>query len=282
MKKPGIRIATMALAAGMVTLAQLPALAAATSTSPSVTIAATSNLPKETGDVWVIYQDPVKYSAANIAGAISNGTTGNVVKLYAQQFPFKKAAVPTGAPITLTATGTTPYSFKASPSLATRYQVKLFATSTSATPLATSAVTTVYVWAQHRYGGLKPCRRPTCHQTVHVRIILPASTLRTERKKHVYVYFGIRLSTQGAPPPPSRITLGGGGARVVSVQKVNTHQYEITITFAFHIGNDGYYFEFDACQKDSEAVDGLNLPGKHGCGRKSISTSINYLGVERA
>ncbi len=62
-------------------------------------------------------------------------------------------------------------------------------------------------------------------------------------------------------------------------KKINAHEYEVTITFTFRIGNDGYFYAFRACQRDTEAKDGLNLPGQHGCGTlKVISVKRPYLG----
>ena len=55
--------------------------------------------------------------------------------------------------------------------------------------------------------------------------------------------------------------------------------YAVTIKFTFRIGNRGYFYEFNACQPDTEAKDGLNLPGHHGCGTlKEISSKRPYLG----
>jgi hypothetical protein len=59
---------------------------------------------------------------------------------------------------------------------------------------------------------------------------------------------------------------------------VNSQQFAVTLTFSFRIGNDGYFFEINACQRDTESKDGLNLPGHHGCGNRSISSTLPYLG----
>jgi hypothetical protein len=60
---------------------------------------------------------------------------------------------------------------------------------------------------------------------------------------------------------------------------VNGHEFAVTLTFSFFIGNHGYHFLFTACQRDTEAKDGLNLPGHHGCGTlRSVSRHRAYLG----
>jgi hypothetical protein len=39
----------------------------------------------------------------------------------------------------------------------------------------------------------------------------------------------------------------------------------------FAIGPDRYSFRFAACTPDTEAQDGLGLPGRHGCGAKTLT-----------
>ena len=50
------------------------------------------------------------------------------------------------------------------------------------------------------------------------------------------------------------------------------------ITFSFRIGNDAYDWDWDACSKDTEAEDGIGLPGHHGCGDERILDSAPYVG----
>jgi hypothetical protein len=280
MRKPGIRIAAVALAAGVVTITQLPALAAAPSTSPAITIAATSHLRKVTGDVSVVYQAG-KYANASISGTVTGAASGDVLRLLARQFPYKKAAAPLGSPVPLTSSASTPYSFTVTPTLATRYEVELFATATSTTPLASSAVSTVYVEEQYRWGPSAYCSRTSCHYAVHLWVIVPPSALKAERTKRWFVYFGLRFSASGTLLPKT-LRLGAAHIRVSRVRKLSNHEYEATITFSYTVPRRGrYQWEIAACQKNSEAKDGLNLPGKHGCGNKLVSGTVSYLGTQR-
>jgi hypothetical protein len=279
MKRTAFRIAATAFIAGAITAPQLPALAAPRAT-PAISIVAKSQFPKVTRDVYVTFGlDSVK--SATISGKVTGGATGEVLRLYAQQFPFKKAPAVAGhMPVS---GATQPYSFTVTPTLATRYQVKLFKTSSAHTSLAASEKVIVYVTANRQERGGDSCnepgQRPVCHQTWHVHVFVPPSTLRTEMPKRWFVYFGIKLSPTGEPSPPKFLKLGAGNPRVSKPQKINAHEYALTIKFTFRIGNNGYFYEFDPCQRDTQARDGLNLPGHHGCGTlKVIGSKRQYIG----
>ena len=43
-------------------------------------------------------------------------------------------------------------------------------------------------------------------------------------------------------------------------------------------GNDAYHWDWNACSKDTEAEDGIGLPGHHGCGDERILDSAPYVG----
>jgi hypothetical protein len=176
-----------------------------------------------------------------------------------------------------------PYSFTVTPTLATRYQVKLFASTTAHVRQAASARAIVYVAANLRALGGSSCnrpgQRPVCHQTWRLRLFVPPSTLRTEMPKRWFVYFGLKLSATGEPSRPKFLKLGAGNPRVSGPRKVSAQEYAVTIKFTFRIGNKGYFYEFDPCQRDTEGKDGLNLPGNHGCGTlKVIRSNRPYTG----
>ena len=280
MRRSGTRIliATAAVAS-VAGLAQAPALGAPITTA-TISISAKSAIKPVTGDVFVVF-NAGKFSNAHIKGSVTGATTGQVLQLFAKQFPFKKAPVALGSPVTLTGTNM-PYSFEVTPTLATRYQVKLFTDTTETTLVAKSAVQPVYIVARFGYSGFKSCnrrgQRPVCHQRVHVAVTVPPSTMRTERPKAWHLYFGLKLSRIGIPSRPKTLKLGGGHARVVSTKKVNSHQYAMTFALSFRVGNEGYSFVVAACQRDTESTDGMNLPGHHSCGNKFISSKIRYLG----
>lgn len=273
MNRIALRIAAAALVAGGVAAPQLPALATAR-TAETITIAAKSELPKITGDVLVIWRNHADNSAT-IHGKLTGGTNGDDLRLYAQQFPFNKAPVLVSQ-ITVNRPNV-PYSFTVFPTLATRYQVKFFGNTSR--PVAQSPKVTVYVAAGGRASGGSTCGRPVCHQTWHLHVFVPPSTLRTEMPKRWFVYFGLALSPSRQPPPPAILKLGAGNLQVSPPRRINGHEYAVTIKFSFRIGNNRYSYSFFPCQRDTEAKDGLNLPGHHGCGTlHEIGSKRQYLG----
>lgn len=269
------RMAVIALAGGALALTQLPALAAPAAT-PTVSIAAHSKLPKVTGDVWVAFE--VRHDlAATISGTVHNAPAGAVVRLFDKQFPFKGTAVKLAGPLALHG-ATSGYSFTVRPTIATQYTAEVFASATAKKALAGSPAAIVYVAAQTRYVGLAKCHRPVCVEHVTVRTIVPPATLRTERKKGWFAYFGLKLSRRGEPAPPKTLLRGGGSASFSASRRVSKTEYDVTLTLRFHIGNDGFFFNFLTCQRDTESADGLNLPGHHGCGAKQVKLPLKYLG----
>ncbi len=126
-----------------------------------------------TGDVFVIYRAGA-YSTAKIHGTVTGATAGDVATLYAQPFPYKKPAVPTGS-ITLKG-ATAAYSFTVTPILATHYAVRLFASGTTA-PVAASRTQAVYLTNAQTYSSFQPCKRPVCHETFRIYTYVPSSAL---------------------------------------------------------------------------------------------------------
>lgn len=274
MKRTALQIAAVALMASSISAVTAPAFATARA-APTITIAAKSAIPKITGDVLVVWRSAADKSAT-IKGTVTGGMSGQDLRLYAQPFPFKKA--PTEITHITLGSGQK-YSFTVTPTLATKYQVKLFATSSGGSSLAASAKVIVYVAAHSHARGGSTCARPVCHQTWHLHVLVPPSTLRTEMPKRWFVYFGLALSRTGEPPPPRILKLGAGNPRVSSPTKVSAGEYAVTIKFSFRIGNRGYFYSFFPCQRDTEAKDGLNLPGHHGCGTlDEIGSKRRYLG----
>jgi hypothetical protein len=275
MRRTAFAIAAAALIAGAISaVPQSPALAAPGAT-PTISITARSPFAKVTNDVYVRFRlDTMK--SATIQGKVVGAAHGEDLRLYAQPFPFKQP--PAKVADLAIGSATMPYSFRVTPRLATRYRAKLFRTSSSGTALAASAKVTVYAAATRRARGGSMCQRPVCHQTWHLHVLVPSSTLRTEMPKRWFIYFGLRL-TRGEPWPPNFLKLGAGNPRVSKPRKISSHEYAVTIKLSFRIGNEQYFYEFNPCQRDSESKDGFNLPGHHGCGTlKAISSSPRYLG----
>ena len=266
-------IAVVVLAGGLVAASGLPALAAPAA-PPTVTIAAKSLFRPVTGDVFVVF-NAGKFANAQIHVSISGAARGDVATLFAQPFPFKSPPAHAGS-VTLTGS-TLSHSFTVTPTLATHYQVEVFANNTSTTALAHSALSTVFVANKMALSGLKACSRPVCRQKVSVQEQVPASTLRNEISKHWFFYFGLNLTTTGTPPPPRVLTLDTH-ATISPSTRTGARTFVRTISWSFRIGNDGFFFNFNFCSRDTEATDGLGLPGHHGCGAPRISATVGYLG----
>jgi hypothetical protein len=270
------RLLTMiAVTGGILGAATLPAVAApATTPRIGMIVQAPFDLNNLT---FVAYHS--RHASAKVFGNVSAATAGEVVRLFAQQFPYNKPAVQTGIPVTLSRSGTVGYSFsKLTPVLATRYQAELFADGNATTPLASSKVMTVYVAKGTPITQSRRCPRPNCVFVVHVKVLLPAQAMRAERTKKVYTYFAVNLSPSHIPPPPSLLKLGAGHPRVTRPRKISAGAYALSITFTFRIGNDAAHWGFNFCTKDTEAADGLGLPGHHRCGATRIPAGIYYLG----
>jgi len=277
MRRARRRVMFAVLGTGVAMAAQLAALAPAQAASPTITIKATSKFRPVTGDHFVVFQDG-KYASARIHGTITGATADEVATLYARQFPYTKPAKPV-ASVTLSPAGTTtPYSFTVTPNLATRYKVKLFASSTATTPLATSPTQNLYVLPKVLVNNPQQCARPVCRERFRIRTFLPNSALRFEMKNHLYPYFGLRLGATSIPPPPKWLYLNGGNARVSASSRISATEFARTLRFSFRIGNHSYYWLWNACNKDFVSKDGLGLPGHHGCGARRIARTVHYLG----
>ncbi len=259
-----------AVAGGTIAGAAAPAMAA---TGPTVTIAAKSQFKPVTGDVFVVFHES-KYDKATISGAISGAASGDVATLFAQTFPYTAAATAAGSVTLAGATGS--YSFSVAPALATRYYVEVLGGDPAAT-LATSATSTVYVSNLQVPAALSPCARPVCTERMRVQEWVPATALRDEIAKPWYFYLGLSLSSSGVPKAPAWLTLDTHAAISKSV-KLGLVRFSRTITFSFRIGDDGYALRLNLCSKDTEAKDGLGLPGSHGCGQHRVLASKEYLG----
>jgi hypothetical protein len=271
------RAALVALAGAAAVAAQLAATSPAQAAAPAVTIAATSKFPPVTHDVFVLYHAGA-YATAKIHGSISGATAGDVAALYAQQFPYKKPAVRLGS-ITLKAAAAT-YSFTVTPTLATKYAVRLFASSKATTLIASSRVQNLYVSNQQQIppNSAWNCSHSVCRLTLPVDTFVPASTLSTEIGKHVYPYFAVNLGGAKTPPPPKWLYLNGGHAKVTRTSRISADEFKYTITYSFTIGNHSANPRINFCTKDTESKDGLGLPGSHGCGASRIPASQSYLG----
>jgi len=257
--------------------ASLLAGSTASHSSTTVPISVKSALPALTGDVYVVYQGG-KQANAEVSGEIKKAANGEVAQLYAQQFPYQHAPAQVGSAILHPAGTTASYEFQVTPTLATRYRVELFASSTASAPLGTSPVATIYVATGGTSANSQTCSRPVCHESMQTVNYVPPSALQTEIAKPWYPYFGINLSPRKEPPPPEWLILDAGSGHVTASHRVSADEFSETVTFSFRIGNDAYYWNWTTCSKDTESVDGIGLPGHHSCGDGRVLDSAPYLG----
>lgn len=241
--------------------AVLPAASSARSDATTVSIiAATANQP--IGHlVWATYGQ-----TAGISGATSDGQAGTTVELQKSVFPFKAGFTAAGQTQT-DATGS--YSFTEKPSLATQYRVVL-----GSDPATQSSVVTVYVGADWINLPTRPCSGFSCRKTFGNKIIYPASVAKREGAKRAYFYFGVRYGSQGTPPARVRLVKTG------RLHHVRGPRYRAAFSVTFSTVQ-AYYYEWAICTKDTEARDGLGLPGHHSCGRRAIPYSAikqGYIG----
>ena len=266
--------APVAVAAGLIAAGVAPAAQASPATY-GVTISATSpHYPgashgKVLGFALVVYKATKgSVNTAVISGNVTGAMSGDVATLYAEPFGTK-SFTSTGSTVNLTGVASQAYSFAVKPSLATKYEVKV---TTVATLDATSAVQTVYVTE----GGSttrenKKCSGTKCTVTYREYEVLPSSAYKTEVKKHLYLYDTVIYRTV-----PKYIYLSGS-AKASKARKVNAGEFVRALTFHVTIRRGGFFIGV-SCSKDTETVDGLGLPGKHGCGLKRFSSKATYLG----
>lgn len=278
MRRAWRRVTLVATLTGSAAIAaQLATVVPAQAATPVITVAATSSNPRVTGDVFVVFHGG-KDGSARIHGTVTGAAAGEVATLYAQRFPYTTAAKPVrSVALSVTSPGTT-YSFTVAPTLATRYQVKVFARKSATTPLATSPRRNLYVVNDGWVTGVKTCGRPVCHEALHIFTVLPSTALRVEMSKPFYTYFGINLSTTGTPPAPRWLYLKAGHASVSGARRISAGEYERTLALSFTVGNDGYNWDWTVCVKDTLSRDGLGLPGSHSCGVGRVLRTVSYLG----
>ena len=243
----------------------------------SFPITASSSLRPVTGDVWVVYRGG-RNAIAQVRGEINGVRPGEIAQLYAQQFPFRSAPVPVGSVSLHPSGGTAAYAFQVTPSVATRYKVVLLRSSTARSPLASSAVSTVYVVLSGANGKARRCSRPVCREAFRISVPVPASALMTELSKRWYSYFAVALAPDKVPPAPKRLRLGAGHSRVSRSRRISATEFRLTVTYSFQVGARAYDWSWNVCTKDTEAADGIGLPGRHGCGGRNLAASVSYAG----
>jgi serine/threonine protein kinase len=247
--------------------------------TPAVLASVSSAYAALDGYVFVKYQDGTDASAA-VSGQVTNAVSGEVARLYAQQFPFTSPPAPADS-AALDPSGTTArYSFQVTPTLATRYTVEVFGNSTATTPLATSATSTIYVIQNKGNDSTWHCSGSQCQLTDTATVLVPASALSTQMALHDYPYFGISYAASGTVPVPATLRLGAGDPVVGSPQQVSANEYQFTLTWSYSTDNEHYAFTWHNCTVSVEAQDGIGLPGggDYGCGSPTIPETEAYIG----
>jgi hypothetical protein len=243
----------------------------------SIPITASSSSAPVTGDVFVDYHEGGK-ATARISGETTHVSSGEVARLDAQQFPYTSAPAPVASLTLQPADGTAKYTFQVTPTLATRYRIELFENSTATTPLAISATATVYVLYDWTSTSTQSCNGVTCRMTSTSLVYVPPSAIAMEMSKPWYVYFAVNLSPSGSPPTPTSIQLGAGDPVVSTSQRISADEFSRNVTVTYTNNNEQSQTALEYCDKDSEAEDGVGLPGSHGCGDPSIPNPPSYLG----
>lgn len=257
-----------------------PALSAFPVSLLTVPISAASGSAPVTGDTFVYYNSG-NLSAARVSGSVKGAARGEVVRLYARQFPYTGAPALVGSSTVNPAGGTAAYSFQVTPALATRYQVEVFGSADATAPIGQSAATTVYVVLGEPYLHVNcTTGQSVCAIRVAETFYAPAAVLQREMSKHWYIYAGANSQPgPSLPPNPASLQLGGLNSAVGSPQRTGSDSFTLTITLSYNHGSDATSFVWWPCAPDTEEQDGLGLPGSHGCATgNAIPTSTPYLG----
>jgi Protein kinase domain len=268
-------LAVVAVVAGIL-LAGSPARQPAVHRPSGIQIAAKSRLALVSGYVFVGYRGG-KDATAQVLGQVKDAARGEVAGLYAQPFPYTSPPARVGS-VLLNPRKSAPYAFTVTPARATRYTVRVFPDSTAKTSVAHSPAVTVYVSTWVESNNSRTCQRPVCHESLHLTVLVPKAALDTEMAKQRYPYFALALAPVKEPASPKWLLLDKGAGRVIDTHRISATEFGLTITFSFRIGNHAYSWNWNACSQDTEAENGMGLPGHHGCGSSRFLASAEYAG----
>jgi hypothetical protein len=276
------RLTVIACTAGGLSLAGAgPALAGGSARADlGVTIDTASAFVQVGPDTLVRYGAPAAQSTATVSGSVTGippGLASVVVTLLAK--PFGAPAFAAGQQSTLrpAADGSATYSFRVTPHQAASYEVTVSATGAGA-PLVTSGPRAVYVIPDVTVTtSPSTCARPTCTGTLVVTARLPAAAFAAESAKPLELYSGLRQAADRTPAAPARLRLQAAARHPARDPARGTVRY--TFGYSFNIGpTQGYQWKINYCTADTEAADGIGLPGPHNCGDPVVSASAAYLG----
>jgi hypothetical protein len=214
-----------------------------------------------------------------VSGQVTNVVSGEVAELFGQQFPYNNPPVSLGT-VALGPSGPAQYQFPVTPTLATRYTVKVFRNSSATTPLTSSATDTIYVIMNQSATKTTDCIGSECRVTKTITVQVPPSALGTQMPGPVYTYFAINYSADGAAATPETLQLGGGDPSVSTPITLSIDEYQFSMTFSYSTNNEYWHAAWEECTQSLEAQDGIGLPGSgsYGCGSPTIPESATYLG----
>jgi hypothetical protein len=262
--------AVLAAACGLAGAAAGTAVAASPA-AVTVTITTKSALAQVSGHTLVVFRGSPRVAVGTVSGTVTGAPSGARATLLSKRFG-EKAYSRAASPVTLRPRhGAAPYSFRVHPAFATSYQVQVSGS------MATSAARTVYVTPSASVTGKRSCTRPVCHIKLRVQVTVPSTAYATETAKHWFLYSGLRLASGHAPPAPKLLKLSRS-ATASKPQRLHANQFAVTLRFTFRIGDHSFRWRLNFCTRDSEATDGIGLPGHHRCGNKEISVTRPYLG----
>ena len=243
--------------------------------TPPATISATlTGEPGPAGDVYVV-RDPQPDGYGFLSGEIKDATTGEVARLYAQQFPYISPPAPVKSLTLNPVGGMAAYSFDVTPTLATRYQVRLLQNATAATPLATSTIRTVYVVYNYSWtnANTEICLgSSTCTVTFPITVYAPPSALQTEMSLPKYLYRSSSIASLSSSTVPMHPDTS---ATFSTPRRVADNAYEINVSFVAKSGGDALNWVF--CTKHTGTQDGIGVPGPLTCGLESIPGFVAYI-----
>jgi hypothetical protein len=247
------------------------------------------------GETYMFYEPGTLLSTAYLSGEVKDATTGEVARLYAQQFPFTSPPAPVQSVTVNPGNGTLnpnnstgTYTFNVTPTLATRYQVRLLQSATSATPLAVSAIRTIYTVGYTKMyinangqeifqsSCANQAGQVVCTQTIPFLVYSPPSALQTEMSKRKYVYVDFDQASLGTPTPYTTTLHLDTQATISTPRRVADNEYEVNVSFSYN-GNQVAAPTASLCTEQTEAQDGIGLPGPSACGSASIPETASYI-----
>jgi hypothetical protein len=196
-----------------------------------------------------------------VGNAVTTHNPTELVALEESEFPFHKAM----ARVATTETnGSGHYSFTVHLSVATRFKV----VGLGSFNRGVSPVRTIY--EVERYAGsiTRCASEPICTVVWVIRYQLPEQVATREVAEPFDLYLGV---TRGSTKPPKTLFLDSKVR--VKTSDLGKGRYSTRLTLSIDVGRRSWDWSVKICQRDIEASDGFNLPGRFSCGAKSIRAS---------